>query len=147
MRLLAISAGSFRYGSDPPEGDPDEWPQRELSTAGYEIGETQVTVEEYAPFVEQGGYGVKDVWSPDGWQWRLRGRVEAPRFWGDPAWAAYLGPSHPVVGVSWYEADAFARWSRLRLPTEVEWERAARGGEGRRYPWGNHWDPARAHHR
>ena len=147
MRLLRIPAGSFRYGSDPPEGNADEWPARVLATSGFEIAETPVTVAEFAPFVEQRGYWLKDLWTEDGWDFRMRGRIEAPRFWGDPAWSAYLEPSHPVVGVSWYEADAFARFCRMRLPTEVEWERAARGEDGRRYPWGDDWDPAKAHHR
>ena len=70
-----------------------------------------------------------------------------PRFWDDPDWRAYLGPNQPVVGVSWYEAEAFARFASARLPTEPEWERAARGEDGRRYPWGDPWDPVRAHHR
>ena len=134
-------------GSDPPEGQQNEHPGRRASTGAYEIGETPVTNAQFAPFVREGRYRERALWSDDGWSWREAHGVVAPRFWDDEDWGAYLGPDQPVVGVSWYEAEAFARWVCGRLPTEAEWERAARGDDGRRFPWGDEWDPALAAHR
>jgi len=146
VRLCSVPAGEFWMGSDPPEGQDNEHPRRRLSTGAYEIGETQVTNAEFAPFVER-GYLERALWSDGGWTWREENGVVAPRFWGNPDWNDYLGPDQPVVGVSWFEADAFARSLGMRLPTEAEWERAARGDDGRRFPWGDDWDPESAAHR
>jgi formylglycine-generating enzyme required for sulfatase activity len=146
MRLCAVPAGSFWMGSDPPEGADNEHPRRRVETGAYRIGETPVTNAEFANFV-QNGYRDRACWSEDGWAWRESNGIEKPRFWGDPAWQAYLDPQQPVVGVSWHEADAFARSCDLRLPTEAEWERAARGDQGRRFPWGDEWVAEFAHHR
>jgi formylglycine-generating enzyme required for sulfatase activity len=146
MRLCEIPAGEFWMGSDPPEGQENEWPRRRAVTSAYAIGETPVTNAEFAPFVAS-GYLERLAWSEAGWGFREAHGLRAPRFWDDPEWAAYAGPDQPVVGVSWYEAEAFARWSGLRLPTEAEWERAARGDAGLRFPWGDEWDPSHAAHR
>ena len=145
-RFVGLAAGSFLRGSDPPEGEPPEHPQVRARTGAYEIGVVPVTVSEFARFVGP-GYADRALWSAAGWEWRTRESVDRPRFWADEAWTACLGPSQPVVGVSWFEAEAYARFAGARLPGEDEWERAARGAEGRRYPWGDEWDPARAHHR
>ena len=147
MRMCPIPAGQFWMGSDPPEGQDNEHPLRRAATGTYEIGETPVTNAEFASFVTGRLYLDRSVWGETGWAWREANRVVAPRFWDDPAWREYLGPDQPVVGVSWYEAEAFARWQGGRLPTEPEWERAARGDEGRRFPWGDEWVPAFAAHR
>lgn len=64
----------------------------------------------------------------------------APSFWTDPRWNK---PTHPVVGVSFRDAVAYAEWARKRLPTEEEWERAARGTDERAWPWGDEFDPKR----
>jgi formylglycine-generating enzyme required for sulfatase activity len=146
MRLCAIPAGTFWMGSDPPEGADNEHPRRLVETAAYEIGETPVTNAEFMDFVRK-GYADRAAWSGEGWAWREAGGVVKPRFWDDEPWRAYLDPDQPVVGVSWYEADAFARYCGLRLPSEVEWERAARGDDGRRFPWGDEWIPGHAAHR
>jgi formylglycine-generating enzyme required for sulfatase activity len=146
MRLCSIPAGRFWMGSDPPEGADNEHPRRLVETGAYEIGLVPVTNEEYALFVGR-GYAERAFWSDEGWAFRIGNAVEKPRFWDDDAWRDYLAPDQPVVGVSWYEADAFARFSGMRLPGESEWERAARGDEGRRYPWGDEWQPSFAAHR
>jgi iron(II)-dependent oxidoreductase len=144
--FVRIEAGSFLRGTNPPDGEPGEQPQLSVHTAAYEIAATPVTVSEFARFAAQ-GYAERSLWSEAGWEWRSRAGEVRPRFWDDPDWRAYLGPNQPVIGVSWHEAEAFARFASARLPTESEWERAARGEDGRRYPWGDIWDPARAHHR
>jgi formylglycine-generating enzyme required for sulfatase activity len=109
-----------------------------------------VTVAQFRPFVEQGGYHNANWWTPDSWKRREEKKRMQPDEWENPDFA--LG-NHPVVGVSWYEAVAWCRWltARLpeqgrlpedmliRLPTEAEWEWAARGPERLRWPWGDDW--------
>jgi formylglycine-generating enzyme required for sulfatase activity len=146
VELVKIAAGRFWMGSDPPEGNADEHPRRLAETGAYEIAIAPVTNADFAPFIAD-GYRARRFWSDEGWEWRESERIDRPRFWGDDAWQAYQQPAQPLVGASFYEAEAFARWLGMRLPTEQEWERAARGEDGRRYPWGDDWDPLRAHHR
>jgi formylglycine-generating enzyme required for sulfatase activity len=141
--FVRVPAGEFWRGSDPPEGEWPEQPRLRARTGTFEIGVVPVTVHEFAAFVRS-GYAERELWTEEGWAWKERGAVDRPRFWGDEAWRAYLGPNQPVVGVSWYEAEAYGRFAGARLPSEEEWERAARGEDGRRYPWGEEWDPARA---
>ena len=135
MKFCAVPAGTFLSGFDL---EPAE-------TAAYQIAEAPVTNAQFANFVQN--YQTRSAWSAEGWEWRGKNGIEKPRFWDDPDWRAYLEPDQPVVGVSWYEADAFARFSGLRLPSEKEWERAARGDHGRVYPWGDERTPAHAAHR
>lgn len=98
-------------------------------------------------FIEAEGYEDPRYWLEEGWAWRSENRIVTPEFWGEPVWNS---PNHPVVGVSWYEAMAFVKWltvqldAPIRLPTEAEWEKAARGNDGRVYPWGDDSDPERA---
>lgn len=106
-----------------------------------------VTVAEYAELIDAGGYDDPSLWSSEGWSWRLDHDVEAPRFWGEAEWAAYLVPNHPVVGVSWFEADAYAAFRGRRLPTALELERGARGDDARIFPWGDDWDDRACAHR
>ena len=100
-----------------------------------------VTVDKYRRFIDAGGYQQKSFWQAAGWTMLTEYRLVAPRFWSEPKWAAFLKPNHPVVGVSWFEADAFARWCGRRLPTEMEWEASARGPSGYPFPWGADWHP------
>ena len=155
LASAAIPAGEAWVGSD--DGDPGERPRRRVVTGAYQIDLLPVTVGRFAVFVEAGAYRDRGLWSEAGWEWLERGvalpgteaagRIERPRFWGEEEWRGYLHPSQPVVGVSVHEAEAFARWCGRRLPREAEWERAAGGEDGRRYPWGDAWDGTLAHHR
>jgi formylglycine-generating enzyme required for sulfatase activity len=126
---VVIPPGPFAMGD----------PSRSVDVAGFAIDRFPVTVAAYASFIEARGYTDRAHWSDEGWAWREEQRVEGPRFWGEPEWAAYLVPNHPVVGVSYFEAEAYAAFVGARLPTETEWEKAARGLDGRKYPWGTEW--------
>jgi len=109
-----------------------------------------VTVAQYRPFVEGDGYDNDKYWTKSGWAWRQKENRDQPWLWDDRRWTV---DNHPVVGVTWYEAVAYCRWlakrlrtaARLpashvvRLPSEAEWEWAARGPEARRWPWGDTW--------
>jgi formylglycine-generating enzyme required for sulfatase activity len=98
-----------------------------VTVEAFQIGRYPVTVGEYRRFVEQDGYSEQQWWESGGF-----GRWTAPEDWEEQL----LHPTRPVVYVSWYEAMAYAAWEGCRLPTEQEWELAARGTEGRQYPWG-----------
>src|SRR5262245_11786163 len=91
-----VAAGRFAMG-DPP---------REVHLAAYAIDRFPVTVAAYATFLEEGGYAHARHWSAEGWAWRTENGVTRPRFWGEDEWKAYLVANHPVVGVSFYEAEA-----------------------------------------
>ncbi len=130
---ILIPAGPFLMGSLPAEGGADvERPQHEVTLPAYAIGRYPVTNAQYAVFLKQAKY------SP-------------PRGWLGPK-APPGKEQHPVVNVSWYDAVAYCDWLRVqstrpyRLPTEAEWEKAARGTDGRVYPWGNVWADGRCHH-
>jgi formylglycine-generating enzyme required for sulfatase activity len=113
----------------------DESPVRRVTVSPFVLGRFPVTVQEFRRFVDAGDEGYLDprLWDPTGWAWREQEGHTEPGFW-----SGQLGhPNRPVTVVSWYEADAYCRWVGERLPTEAEWELAARGKEGRCYPWGS----------
>ena len=142
---VTIPAGDFLMGAqkeDPagPNYDAeqeyvDESPVRQVHLRTYRIGRYPVTVAEYKRFLDSGGYEHQRHWEGGGF-----GKWQGPDEWDDQQ----MHPNRPVVNVSWYEASAYAAWAGCRLPTKAEWERAARGIEGRRYPWGAD-DPAPSH--
>jgi len=152
-----VPAGIFVMGSDPTK-DKDamdrEQPQHEVNLSAYRISRYPVTNAQYRVFVEDGGYTDKwrHCWTPEGWKWKEQRELTEPEMSG----GVFDLPNHPVVEVSWYEATAFCQWLTerlrethpspsqegiIRLPSEAEWEKAARGDDGRIYPWGDKIDP------
>jgi sulfatase modifying factor 1 len=117
--MVIIPAGWFTMGQD--EGRKSNQPQRAVHLNDFAIDRTEVTNADFAEFVAETGYQTLG-WDPD---------------------VLDAHADEPVVGLLWREADAYCRWAGKRLPTEAEWEKAARGTDGRRYPWGDTWDPAR----
>jgi formylglycine-generating enzyme required for sulfatase activity len=158
--FVEVPPGPFLYGDNKEE--------REIAHR-YWIGKYPVTYSQYERFVEEDGYHREALWSQEGWAWREKGGRERPRYWDS---ADYNNPIFPMVGVTQYEARAYCNWLAekfqvasfrfqvwrdgqpetiepkyevaVRLPTEEEWERAARGTDGREYPWGNEFQISRA---
>jgi len=108
----------------------------------YWISRYPITVAQYRCFVAARGYEQPHYWTDAGWAWRSDNQISEPERYG----GAFELDNHPQVGISWYEAVAFCAWlaeqtqQTVRLPTEAEWERAARHTDGRIYPWDNGWD-------
>jgi formylglycine-generating enzyme required for sulfatase activity len=132
IELLRIPAGEFLMGSDPkrdPDADEFEQPQHRLHLPEYHLGRTPVTISQYEAFVRAMAYAPPYEWE--------EGKPPAGK------------GNHPVESVSWYDALAFCRWASeasgqaVQLPSEAEWEKAARGADGRIYPWGDVWDVTR----
>lgn len=121
-----------------------EQPQHPVALAGFYLGKYPVTVGEYRSFIEAGGYEASHFWSTAAWSWLSENGRCQPSSWDDPG--RISDDRLPVTGVSWYEAQAYCRWlsavcrTSFRLPTEFEWEAAARGPKGLLYPWGNDFD-------
>jgi ergothioneine biosynthesis protein EgtB len=121
---------------DAAEAYDNERPAHRVQLAPFWIDAAPATVGEFAAFVEAGGYREERYWAPDGWRWRVGTGVEAPLGWPEPT--AHL----PVSCISWFEADAYARWRGARLPTEAEWEAARRAGLpgcGQVWEWTSSW--------
>lgn len=128
--ICEVSAGHY------PIGDGSMWasrPPHTVELAAFAIGQTVITNEQFLAFIAADGYTTARYWTEMGWRWQKSKGERAPGFLRD---RNFNQPDQPVVGVCWYEADAFARWLAeatglpWRLPSEAEWEAAARGTEG-----------------
>ncbi|MBD0329109.1 MAG: ergothioneine biosynthesis protein EgtB [Thermoleophilia bacterium] len=148
---LLVPGGPFVLGVD---GDAwaydNERPAHAVELDPFWIDAAPVSNADFLAFVDEGGYADVRHWSEAGRSWRRDSGAEHPQFWrreGAGAWSRVrfghreaLPPEEPVQHVSWYEADAYARWAGKRLPSEAEWERAAAGeavAGKRRFPWGD----------
>ncbi len=116
--MVRVAAGAFKRGSPAGVGLEDERPQREINLATFDIDRTEVTAAAYKKCV-------------------AAGQCTAPACESDKSDNPETRPNHPVVCVPWAHAKKYCEWAGKRLPTEAEWEKAARGTDGRRYPWGS----------
>jgi iron(II)-dependent oxidoreductase len=149
LELIEIAAGECEIGA-PIAGFAydNERPRHRTDVRAYLMGRTPITNASYLTFVEGGGYERREWWSDEGWSWKEEYDITRPAGWTPDHRGEWplgslepLDPHRPVVHVSWFEADAFARAHDARLPTEFEWEKAAtwdqEQGFARLYPWGN----------
>jgi len=125
--MIEIPAGPFTFGSD--DGNPNESPAQKVELPAYKMDHFEVTNDDFAMFANATGY-----------------QTEAEKKGAKKTWRTGLEGkgNHPVVRVTWNDAKAFCEWLGKRLPTEQEWEKAARGDKGNLFPWGNTFDPGKA---
>ena len=145
--MVWVPAGEFTMGStdSDSQAESDEKPQHKVTLDGFWIDRTEVTNAQYRKFVDAGVYSKQEYWTEAGWAWKESNKVTQSNCWGN---SHFNQAEQPIVCVSWYEASAYAHWVGGRLPTEAEWEKAARGsstssGNVWLYPWGNTWDGMR----
>lgn len=155
--MKRIPAGAFIMGTDDEAWAFDnERGAHEVYVDEFDLDTVPVTNGKFMEFIEDGGYEKKHLWDPDGWEWKVDEHIRGPKYWYQPErhdwWTQLFGfderldPDAPVMHVSFYEAEAYARWSGKRLPTEAEWEKAASwdpASETRRlFAWGDEaWNP------
>jgi iron(II)-dependent oxidoreductase len=146
---VLVPGGEFVLGvdaADEPFSLDNERPAHRVDVPTFRIGRVPVTNAEYAAFVADGGYATPRWWSDRGWAHRTEAGLERPQYWGPDGTRTRFGlveeipPDEPVQHVTFFEAEAYAAWAGARLPTEVEWEKAAvwdpATGRRRRFPWG-----------
>jgi len=170
--MVLVPAGEFWMGSTPEETDwfvdeckktgtsekqckefvGRETPRHRVNLAAFYVHRFEVTTALFERFVTATGY--RTTAEIEGWGWVYRFNTRGQWSWAKADGATWKKPDgpfnpsphddHPAVQVSWNDAEAYCKWAGSRLPTEAEWEKAARGTDGRRYPWGNDWDASRA---
>jgi iron(II)-dependent oxidoreductase len=145
---VEVPAARITLGATPDDGfvfDNEKW-AHPVDVARFRIARAPVSNEEYERFVDAGGYEERSFWSDAGWQWRTRTGAMRPVYWdrgnAETRVRSYdrlgsLRPHRPVIHVCWFEAEAYCRWAKRRLPTEAEWELAASTPDRRRFPWGS----------
>lgn len=137
-KMLAVPAGSAMLGCNEAvdkECEEDEKPGGEVKLAAFEIDETEVTVAQYRACVEAKGCSAEGLDMPSS------GEKDEPDLTWTCNWGKADRDQHPINCISWEAAVAYCAWANKRLPTAQEWERAARGTDGRKFPWGN--DPVK----
>lgn len=149
-RMVLVPAGEFIMGTDELQAPANQRPPRKVGLDAFYIDTHEVTNAQFEEFILAGGYKNRAYWTKEGWAFIQKERfyyiypikemyrIQSPLGFGENG--VSTAPDYPVIGVSWYEAAAYAKWAGKRLPTEAEWEKAARGTDARRYPWGNKMD-------
>jgi len=153
--MISVPGGTFTMGSDYQHGYDNEKRAHKVEVAPFHLDADPVTVADWQEFIRAGGYETVENWSPEGVEWLRTTGANRPEYWLSRDGYDYYSSAdgvrrvnrfEPVSSISWFEADAFARWAGKRLPTEPEWEFAAafdpRSGHKCLYPWGD--DPAGA---
>lgn len=134
LTMVYVPHGEFMMGFE--NGSDNEKPVHNVQIMrGFWLSLTPATNAMYAEFVAANGYRTQAYWTPEGWQWRENKSKMGPKDYTN-----FTAPNQPRVGVTWHESVAFCNWLGLRLPTEAEWEYAARGPDSLTYPWGNDFD-------
>lgn len=139
--MVLVPAGPFTMGGEGRGIDEDrsEAPAHQVDLPAFYLDKCEVTTVQYAAFLNATGSLVDGEGHPLVWE-----SLYLPLERHDGQWRPKAGrEQHPMVCVTWYGAMAYAQWAGKRLPTEAEWEKAARGTDGRKFPWGNDFDPGR----